>query len=310
MLWLLVAGCRYHFDALAPDSDAPDVCAALAQPVPTSGTIAGSIGSGGGSQVGTCGGDDSTENMFSIDVPVAGAGLLVATDDGSTTIDTLLYVRTACTDAASEIACDEDGGTGEPAADRIEGVAAGRYYVIIDGQNGASGTYRGTAQVLLPASAPCVDAAPRDRCGPELACQAGHCAAAGCSITEVLSGASSYERIVATGAAPNLHAGTCGQGNDGGTRAPEVIYELTLPAAVTNVHVSTANAQTDYDTLIYVRASCAGSEIACDDDSGTTTVMISSTLDTGPLAAGSYLVFVDGFATSSGTADVTIDITP
>jgi hypothetical protein len=311
--WLLVAGCRYGFDVLpiadsgsgAP-ADVPASCTDLAQPVPATGVISGSVAPGGGAQAGTCGGSDSTENVFAIDVPVTGAGLLVATDgDGGLSTDTVLYIRSACADAGTEIACDEDGGLGSAAAWRINSVAAGRYYVFVDGERGASGTYSGTAQVLMPAGQPCT-ATGLDRCAPELACNTT-CMAAGCAVAETLSGSNSYERVVSTQTATNLHAGTCGQGNDGGVRAPEVIYTFQLATAVTNVHVSTNNAQTNYDTLVYVRSGCGGAEIACNDDSGSNK---ESDLDTGALGAGSYDVFVDGFGTRSGTADVTITVTP
>jgi hypothetical protein len=135
----------------------------------------------------------------------------------------------------------------------------------------------------------------------------GTCAAAGCIIEETLTGATTYERTVATSGAFNRHAGTCGEGNDGGARGPEKIYQVAIASPVTNMHVSTRNPATDYDTLIYVRHDCSGAEVACNDDSGADNL---SDLDTGALTAGNYDVFVDGFATHSGTADVTITITP
>jgi hypothetical protein len=116
-------------------------------------------------------------------------------------------------------------------------------------------------------------------------------------------------RVPVTTGATNRHAGTCGEGNDGGARAPEVIYVLRLAAAVSNVQISTDHAQTNYDTLIYVRAGCRGLELACSDDIDPDTNN-RSLVSTGPLPAGDYHVFVDGFGRRSGTAEVTIVVTP
>ena len=54
---------------------------------------------------------------------------------------------------------------------------------------------------------------------------------------------------------------------------------------------------------------CEGVELACNDDSNDTQNKFSD-VDTGPISSGSYDVFIDGFSTHSGTADVTITITP
>ena len=61
---------------------------------------------------GSCGGAGVPDRVYVFDIPVDGSQLFVATDEGSTTSDTLLYVRTACDDTASEIVCDAAGGEG------------------------------------------------------------------------------------------------------------------------------------------------------------------------------------------------------
>lgn len=321
LICLGLCACRYDFEkrpardastdlAILVDTaiDAPLTCIERAQPIATDGTIGGTLAASSATdEAGSCGGAGIAELVYSIDLPVSGAGLVVGSDGNGATMDTLLYIRSQCANTASELVCDLDSGISAAGAYRLTNLPAGRYFVFVDGQAGATGDFTGTAQVLLPQGATCDAASVRDRCGPELACS-GVCLAAGCAVAETLSGANSYQRTVLTTGSTNLHAGSCGTGNDGGVRAPERIYGLTLASAVTNVHVSTASAATDYDTLIYVRTACNGSEIACNDDNGMPNNQ--SDLDTGALAAGTYLIFIDGFATRSGTADVTVTVTP
>src|SRR5690606_12092711 len=110
-----------------------------------------------------------------------------------------------------------------------------------------------------------------------------------------------------TSSAQNLHAGSCGHANDGGLRAPEVVIAVTLADAVSNMIVNTDSSATNYDTLVYIRAGCQGPEVACNDDGGADR---RARVQTGPLPADQYFVFVDGFGTSSGDAEVTITLVP
>ena len=64
-----------------------------------------------------------------------------------------------------------------------------------------------------------------------------------------------------------------------------------------------------YDTLVCVESACDGPLIACNDDASGYPEGASD-LHTGPLPAGTYYVFVDGYDGAIGTAGVTIDATP
>ena len=87
----------------------------------------------------------------------------------------------------------------------------------------------------------------------------------------------------------------------GNAAGPEnvILVQLAAPALMV-FDIIAAN----YDTALFVRGSCdeAGSEVACDDDGGGGTRSRISTM----LAAGTWYVFVDGFAGSSGTATLQI----
>ena len=284
-------------------------------PVPPDGFVSGStMGmSADADYSGTCGGGGSAGDVvYEIDLPAGAVGLQISTEHPGTNYDTLIYVRDDCDEILSELGCDNDSGTGTVSMLRIEmAFAAGTYFVFIDG-NGASGMYEASIDVWLGAGAACDPAMTTGtRCAPELACAPSApapftCQPAGCALATTFTISSPPGTATdsgSTSALPNLHAGTCGMGFDGGTRAPEAVYQLTLGAAVGNVHVDTEGS--GYDTLIYVRDGCTGSEVACDDDSGTGLL---SALDTGPLPAGAYFIFVDGFALGAGAYVLNVDV--
>jgi hypothetical protein len=118
-------------------------------------------------------------------------------------------------------------------------------------------------------------------------------------------GALPAQLTVVTTGMPNLHAGPlgCSEGQDGGARVPEVVLQVVLPANVANLHVTTDFPQTNFDTLIYLRDACVGNDLVCNDDAGANNT---SVIDSGPLAAGTYYLFIDGFAWRAGTAMVGI----
>jgi hypothetical protein len=293
--------------AIVPVDIAMPTCDALSvMPVPTTGKVMGTINVGGSQTAGTCAGTATDEDIFQIDVTVPGSKLQLAADQAGTK-GIALYVRTECADAPSELECDtQDGIEDGPLITRA--VPPGRYFVVVDGQDTAQGgNYEATMRVLLPEGAACDDNNGRDICGPSLGCMSGTCQPESCDSAFVLGGSSPFVEIADTRTQPNLHGGTCGDGGDGGARGNEMIYRLDLASSVSNVHVSTDSPDTNFDTLVYVRAGCTGTELACNDDATPDNYSI---VDTGPLTAGSYFIFVDAFGPQSGLATVTITLTP
>lgn len=279
-------------------------------PVPSSGRVSVDMATLTADAVGTCGGGGVLDALYTIDVPSAQASLLVAADLDGTTADSLVHIRRDVGDVGTEVVCDADSGFQDFAAYRLLTPGAGRYYVFLDG-NTAGGVIDASIQVLQGAGDACDLASGRDVCGAGLTCAGGVCAAAACTIDRMVSlpaiGAS-VSVAVDTAGKPKLHAGSCGTGNDGGIRAGEQIIEVQLAVAA-RLYVTTDDAGTTYDTLVYVRAACGGTEIGCDDDSGKVinTTQNTSVLETPVLAPGTYLVFINGFAFREGIAQVTLE---
>jgi len=83
----------------------------------------------------------------------------------------------------------------------------------------------------------------------------------------------------------------------GNSTAPDAVYELNIPGALTSLNINTNN--TAHDTVLMLKQStCTTADFACDDDGGTPGLQSSITLPT--VAAGKYYIIVDGYTTNSG----------
>lgn len=156
-----------ELDAGAPDGSsvrdgadaAPAACgsapgAPVAAPASVTGTQLGLLPSGDTTR-GSCGGSGSGEVAYVVDVASPLVALVIAAD-----ADVTLYVRRACGDPASELACQ----AGPRAEVRLGDVAPGRYFVLVDG-HGADQRFALTIAGELPADAPCVPGDALAGCG-------------------------------------------------------------------------------------------------------------------------------------------------
>lgn len=97
----------------------------------------------------------------------------------------------------------------------------------------------------------------------------------------------------------SANAGSCGGGN-----APEAVFQIVL-TETSDVFVTTHG--TKFDTVVYMRRGCCGTEIACNDNAdGRNTSVINAV----GLSPGTYDIFVDGAGTASGAFSVDIYASP
>ncbi len=269
-------------------------------------TLTGTLGGSGVNASGSCGGSVA-EDLYELDVGTNDGVLL---DTGtSSTADVVLYLRTTCDDPSTEIGCTVSKTDG-PATLYYGPLAAGTYYLFVDGN--APGTYSVSAESLLGNGASCDFLSD---CGLGLDCIDGtvgmRCLGSGpgsCSVAQPFDGAGSFSATASNINPGSFHAAQCGN-SDGGWYSPETIYTVALANGISDLHVSTIGAATNYDTVVYVESACDGPLIACNDDASGD-LDGASDLHTGPLVAGMYYVFVDGYDGAMGTAAVTIDATP
>lgn len=107
----------------------PPTCNGQVVPVLSSGvTVAGSTTGAPAMLDATCIAAAGGERVYAMVLPST-AEVVVTNDLPGTMYDTVMYVRSVCDDATTEIACD-DPGQGD--THTIPGLAAGTYFVIVD----------------------------------------------------------------------------------------------------------------------------------------------------------------------------------
>ncbi len=112
-----------------------------------------------------------------------------------------------------------------------------------------------------------------------------------CEVTELGSALGESVASGSTAAAQNLRRGMCG-----GEAGPEVIHRWTAPRAGTYTFTT---AGSDFDTLLYLRASCDGPDAVCNDD--VVLGVVRSSTATVTLDAGEpVFVIIDGWEDSAG----------
>jgi hypothetical protein len=338
-------------------------------PLPASGTATGSAAASTPGNVSstTCNGRGAeTAYLVTVDHPVT---LDATTDVLATTLDTVLYVRSACQDPTSELACADDVGAGNPRSHLTVALQPGTYYLIVDGRNvGSAGDYTLTVRMYEGRGAPCAtvaECAPGDTCraippATTLTCEAPVCADGrdddadgrtdypadpGCAAPSDDSeidacpagpgcpvcadgldndgdGAIDYPADTGCTAASGGSEERCGaetdplipitSGTTSGTTvgatnqlmpacvtnstAPERVHTLTVPLPLASLVIDTNTSP--FDTVVSLLDGGCAATIACDDDSGDPGNQ--SRITRANVAAGTYRIAVDGFASTAG----------
>ncbi|HUU01984.1 MAG TPA: clostripain-related cysteine peptidase [Myxococcota bacterium] len=243
--------------------------------------------------------------------------------------DTIIYLRTDCTDSASEMACDDDGGPGTGSMIESD-LTPGTYYLFIDGWSSNVGNYTlhielscGPGQLYDPGSDSCVD----DPCldpnpcnGPHMTicepvlpasylchCDAGYiddpgnpgtCIADPNPHGESCADAIPIQPVDGTIVGSTLDAVSDGTGTCGGN-GPDRVYRFDLSESM-----RFEADMSGYDTVLHLRSVCddQGSQIDCDDDGGVGTA---SHLDPTILDPGSYYLWADSY---SAGGDFQLDV--
>lgn len=214
---------------------------------------------------GSCNTGSGPDHVFRLDVTTAG---YYSFNTNGSSFDTLLYIKSgSCT--GTEIACDDDNGTGTYDSAFTVPLATGSYTVFVDGYDSMEyGTYTLNVGTFTPT-----------------AVVTGNDA---CSSAYSITAAGTY-------AGDNLSATDSGDGSCVTGTGADVWFTFTLSGAST---VTLETTGSTYDTVLYVRQdSCSGTEVDCDDDGG---YGLDSALSLS-LTAGTYYVALDAFdSTYSG----------
>lgn len=213
----------------------------------------------------SCGGNGAPDVSYTLTAPVDG---MYVFDTVGSSIDTILAVFDGnC--GGEELACNNDDPDDGPQSRVSVPLAAGQTVtVVVDGFALLGGDIQLNAAVF------------------EGTCPNG---ALGNTVPQVSSGS--------TLMADNTLFGSCGGG-----QASDEAFTFTAPqAGIYTIDTESS----DFDTVLYVRDGCAGTELACDDNGGAAmTSRVNVTLEQDQ----QIVVVVDGFGLEEGDFDLNIDL--
>jgi cysteine-rich repeat protein len=255
----------------SPPPPANDVCSgALALTTP--GTYSGSTGTALNDHTPACGAGAGPDTWYTFTLTDRALVYLDLLDGG--TWNSVLQVRQGtCPAPSTSIGCSDDA-CGGSRSQWFGVLAAGTYYVVIDGATAAD---NGNFTLLWQYTNLCVDAT----------------------------------RILADGDIDGSTAGATAMGSAtcGGNSAPEDIYYVAL-CADRSITSETCDATTNFDTTLYYRvAGCnAAAEIACNNDMpfGTCSAQPRASSLTATLRRGLNFIIVDGWTGALGNYRLTV----
>jgi hypothetical protein len=219
---------------------------------------------------GSCGGQGAPDLVYRLDVP---SRMRLRARMLDSEFAGAMYIQRQCGVSTSEVACSSSGPNGTELDVNLQ---PGQYFLVIDG---AGADQFGAARVEVQLE---------DLQALEAVCRSAPRIRAGRTVTG--DTASGQDRFQAT----------CG----GGARSADLVYQLQVPRR-SRVRITSTQ---QYDGALYIRRDCADptTEVACNDD---TSDNRHSEIDT-VLDAGTYFVFVDGFADSSqGSFTLDVELT-
>lgn len=221
---------------------------------------------------GSCGGAGAPDTVYRIDL-TSRTRLRASFTDAE--YPPVAYLRSTCGDTTTELGCAAPAATSPtPTTELDETLAAGTYYLVVDGTR--ADTFGSASMSLRMDDLGALDAA----------CRGAPLIRPGTQIEGDTTGGT--DRFQATCA--------------GGALSPDLVYRLVIRRTST---VRISSEQAEWDGAIYIRSDCvdATTERGCNDDAGDNRHSMIET----ELEAGTYYVFVDGFA-SGNAGDFTLDV--
>jgi len=284
------------------------------------GTVNGQTAGVGRLNDASCGaGGAGPEKVYSFTV-AEDAGVCVHTAGSS--FDTVVSVRTACADTATEVACNDDDelvGGGTQSAVTIAAEADEIYFIVVDGRGGANGDFilsvlPGACEAQGLAGQPCenddgcadgnacyrevcvAQCEDTEDCGPGLGCYDELClaenpaAACEADLLVELNGVGVYEGNTAN--APTGQNVSCAETGE----SSEVIHRVVFDEADQFCVSSTGSS---FDTVVEIRRQdCVGGAVAACDDDVDPEADLTSEMEFNAEAGVPYFIVVDGLDTA------------
>ncbi len=268
----------------------------------------------------SCSATYAREAVFWVKPNVSGAVTVDLGGSTATAFDSVLYVRSSCDDAMTQVACHDEAGNGSEKV-TFAAVANMTYFIFVDGYESSTGTVdknRGQFRVNVShmpsicgngtqeSGEECDDSNTQasDGCSPDCKIEPpgalDKCPGQVLSLVQTSSGrAASYSGNTTYLSAD--YKGTCG----GTTSSTEAVFQFDSGSGG-KATVSIPKTGTTFDTVLYVRkGACEGAnEVACKDASGTG----GETLTFDASANTLYWIFVDGYQSNKGTFALEVSV--
>jgi len=234
--------------------------------------------------------------------------------DQSPPFDAVLSIQSECGNALSEQACSDFGFSESVEALGLTNEA----FIVVDGTEQFGGANSGPYQLDVATRAIVTQAGPCDPQGITSRCELGFlCAGATCQ-PETAALACTQAAALVPGVilrsqshafAGDLFQGSCAF--DAATGSGEALFAVHLDQD-SNIDITTDFPGTGFDTVIYLLASCTGSELACADDVDASLGNFRSHLQANAVPAGDYLVVVDGSSSAApvGAFSIRLNVDP
>ena len=124
---------------------------------------------------------------------------------------------------------------------------------------------------------------------------------------EIVVAASGTEKAVGLASGPSLWDAPVGCSSADPVGRPEGSVRVVLSEAVAKLTLSTAEAGTNFDTVVYLLPACGvGEPMGCSDDTEGEVVSAAGTLTLEKVEAGEYLVVVDSWGAAGGVFTLSV----
>ncbi len=266
---------------------------------------------------GSCGPGNAPDAVYAITPNVDGRAFVTLA--GAAGWDAVLYARTACGNADSEISCSDSFVPGTPGEETLQfPVFAGEtYFFFVDGYMGATGAFTLDVRVspkqcgngVIEGDEECDDGndIDEDLCTNSCTINPAPAGDVCPGLAVPLTGTGLETRTASvSGDTTNMgadYAGSCGSSSG----APDQVFAVT-PDVDGTLTAALDPPSSPFDAVLYARTSCndPASQIACHDALSPGQDRLEF-----PVQAGTtYYLFVDGYSTHAGPFRLDISVTP
>ncbi|HEY3446112.1 MAG TPA: hypothetical protein VGK67_07080 [Myxococcales bacterium] len=297
------ATCTLNTSACTGGSTPPnDTCATAIDITTATMPVTGRTTGGTDNSAGSCEGDyyygglqDGADVVYSFEITGTDPKTVEITVNrgAGSTYHQAVYVRSDCATTSSEKACAPYSSGGSTV--KMKSLAPGKYYVIVDGEDGSAGDFQLTMTMSTPPPAPAND----------------KCDSAGVGAMAItLDSATGHGEVTAQDSTDAV-ADTKGSCQSSYSTGNDLVYVVdTTGMGPRNITATVTLTRTTDNVSVYIRKVCdsadAANELACENPYDPVATAVATSLP-----EGKYYIWVDAYPGDEGPFSLTVDaVTP